>query len=293
MRLRDRVALVRVLAGVVIWTIFVVAVVDFAGLEGNGVFLRRQWLGLFNLQDFMTKFCDVNSSVGENIVIRYPPPRVKMSALMVRPCIDITWVEPWVRCNESECFRPQNSRGRYVLALLRIPSILKCEVVWQFIGHKLIAGVTTHQFGWGRTGIIQPVVQNRVGLTCRNDKLLLIWRGQYESSLDGLQCFSPNIGSTLGSIGRLFIGAPLPESDSRIGEHNKQRGHCNPKLYVFPGILLILASVVLLHKVWMDCGLDLSVHMNVLRFVAQFVASYGMFVSGGLLLLFAFGFMSA
>jgi hypothetical protein len=56
----------------------------------------------------------------------------------------------------------------------------------------------------------------------------------------------------------------------------------------------MLFSVILLCKVWvwMNRSFDASSNIDVMNFVLQFVVSYGMFVGGGLLVLFAFGLLT-
>jgi hypothetical protein len=105
------------------------------------------------------------------------------------------------------------------------------------------------------------------------------------------------IHSDVGSIGSIerLVGcghkmssqASLPGSDRGVGEEKDYCNNLRSKLFAIPGFLLIAGSVILLYKLWWKVCFDSSADRYVIWFVVQFIASLGMFMSGGMLLLLA------
>jgi hypothetical protein len=106
------------------------------------------------------------------------------------------------------------------------------------------------------------------------------------------QIISGSLSGIFSGGGGSLVRTSLPSSDGCIDEKNDERGNFYLKSCVLPRILLLLFGVVLLHKVWMDRSFNFSIHMDMIRFVSQFIASYGMVVGGVLLMLFAFGLLA-
>ena len=81
----------------------------------------------------------------------------------------------------------------------------------------------------------------------------------------------------------------MPESYAGISEYDKSCNNLRNKVFAVPSILLILSSVVLFYQIWWKVSFDISANMNLLLVFTQFIFSYGLFVCGGLLMLFALG----
>src|SRR6267142_138367 len=64
----------------------------------------------------------------------------------------------------------------------------------------------------------------------------------------------------------------LPQGSTGIHKHEKQRSHFDLKLDAIPGILLILAELILLYKTRWKPAFDVSFNMNMIRFIDQLLA---------------------
>lgn len=95
----------------------------------------------------------------------------------------------------------------------------------------------------------------------------------------------------LRSLGGLVSRTSLPQGEGRISKQENDSGNFESKSLAIPGGLLIAGSIVFLYKIWWKISFNFSANDNTVWFVIQFIISYGLFVCGGLLILFAFGLL--